>query len=130
MNALKHNKYLSDVIIPACLQLIEVRVIVSAEVSALLNSLEETLQSEGHWAGMPPSVEALSSAEPFCVDTLDFTQWLQWIYIPRMRAIIDQHAPLPSGSQIQPYAEEAFGAQRIDGSRLLPIIASLDAAMA
>ena len=102
----------------------------SADVSALLIDLEGVLRAEGHWAGMPPSVEALSSPEPFCVDTLEFTEWLQWIYIPRLRAIIEQKGALPSGSQIQPYAEEAFAAKRIDGVRLLSIIARLDAAMA
>ncbi|WP_258876037.1 YqcC family protein, partial [Pseudomonas aeruginosa] len=29
--------------------------------------------------------EALASPEPFCVDTLALEQWLQWIFLPRMK---------------------------------------------
>ncbi|WP_281646349.1 YqcC family protein [Parendozoicomonas sp. Alg238-R29] len=101
----------------------------SADVSALLNDLEKALRSEGHWVATPPSAEALSSHEPFCIDTLSFPQWLQWIYIPRLRAMIEHKSPLPTGSQIQPYAQEAFAAMHIDGVNLFPIIGRLDEAM-
>jgi uncharacterized protein YqcC (DUF446 family) len=36
---------------------------------------------QGWWDEVPPSIEALSSVEPFSVDTLDFEQWLQWIFL-------------------------------------------------
>ena len=101
----------------------------SMEVVALLDDLEAVLRAGGHWTGMPPSIEALSSPEPFCVDTLNVTEWLQWIYIPRLRAMIDQKTPLPSGAQVHPYAEEALAAMRVDGVRILDILACLDKAM-
>ncbi len=101
----------------------------SAEILDLLIDLEQIMRAEGHWAGMPPSIEALSSVEPFCVDTLSFTEWLQWIYIPRLRAMIDGEVPLASGSQIQPYAEEAFGAMRVSGVHILKVVGHLDTAM-
>ncbi len=101
----------------------------SQEVSVLLDELETVLRSSDCWMGMPPSIEALSSPEPFCVDTLTFTEWLQWIYIPRLRAIIEQQAPLPKGAQVHPYAEEALAATRVDGARILDVVARLDSSM-
>ncbi len=102
----------------------------SQEVSVLLNDLECVLRAEGHWADIPPSIEALSSKEPFCVDTLSCLEWLQWIYIPRLREIMDQYASLPTGAQVQPYIEEALGSMRlIGGTRVHEIVARLDLIM-
>ncbi|MCL6271755.1 YqcC family protein [Sansalvadorimonas sp. 2012CJ34-2] len=102
---------------------------VSETVSALLLELETSLKELGLWSGMPPSVEAMSSQLPFCVDKMDFTEWLQWIYLPRMRAIIDHGSDLPVGSSIHPYAEEALKGMGERITPLLKIVARLDEAM-
>nr|WP_246506749.1 YqcC family protein [Kistimonas asteriae] len=89
--------------------------------------LEAELKGQALWEAMPPSPEALASTNPFCVDTLAFTQWLQWIYIPRLRAIMDHGAALPTGSDIKPYAEEAIKPQQIEHRQsLLELIGQLD----
>ncbi len=99
----------------------------SEAVRSLLAELEAELKRQSLWEAMPPSPEALASTSPFCVDTLPFTQWLQWIYIPRLRAIMDHGAVLPTGSDIKPYAEEAFKAQHIENRlSLLELIEQLD----
>lgn len=99
----------------------------SEAVRILLAELEAELKRQSLWEAMPPSSDALASTSPFCVDTLPFTQWLQWIYIPRLRAIMDHGAILPTGSDIKPYAEEAFNAQHIENRRsLLELIEQLD----
>lgn len=99
----------------------------SVEVSSLLNELEGVLRVEGYWLEQSPSWEALSSVEPFCVDTLSCTEWLQWIYIPRLRAIIDQKGTLPMGAQVHSYAEEALSG--LAAVRILDVVTKLDAAM-
>jgi len=45
---------------------------------------------------------------PFCVDTLSFPQWLQFVFIPKMRALHDQNLAYPVGSGIASMAEEIF----------------------
>ncbi len=51
----------------------------------LLTALEHELQQRQLWQDILPPDEALASSEPFCVDTLTFPQWLQFIFIPKMR---------------------------------------------
>lgn len=99
----------------------------SVEVSLLLNELEDVLRVEGYWLEQAPSREALSSVEPFCVDTLSCTEWFQWIYIPRLRAIIDQKGILPIGAKVHPYAGEALAG--LAAARILDVVARLDAIM-
>jgi uncharacterized protein YqcC (DUF446 family) len=77
--------------------------------------IERELRVQGWWSDVSPSPEALSSVEPFAVDTLDFEQWLQWIFLPRMKAILEQDLPLPNASGIQEMAEMVFAARDVQG---------------
>ncbi|MBV7550050.1 YqcC family protein [Pseudomonas sp. PDM26] len=77
--------------------------------------IERELRVLGWWDEVSPSVEALSSVEPFSVDTLDFEQWLQWIFLPRMKMILEQDLPLPNASGIQEMAEMVFAGRNVQG---------------
>lgn len=55
-----------------------------------------------------PSHEALSSTQPFCIDTLEFPQWIQFVLLVRIRDLIEADAELPAKSDIAPMAEEYF----------------------
>ena len=56
----------------------------SAEVAALLMAIEAQLRQLNLWEEEAPTAEALASSEPFAIDTLSFTQWLQFIFLPTM----------------------------------------------
>lgn len=77
--------------------------------------IERELRTQGWWDEVQPSAEALSSGEPFSVDTLDFEQWLQWIFLPRMKMILEQDLPLPNASGIQEMAEMVFAQRNLGG---------------
>lgn len=70
--------------------------------------IERELRVQGWWDEVSPGAEALSSVEPFSVDTLDFHQWLQWIFLSRMKQILEQDLPLPSASGILEMAEMVY----------------------
>jgi len=79
-----------------------------SEVAEQLLLLEAELRRLQLWAATPPAAEALASTQPFCVDTLTLPQWLQFIFLPRMRQLIEAEHPLPSECGIAPIAEEYF----------------------
>lgn len=70
--------------------------------------IERELRVQGWWDEVSPTAEALSSVEPFSVDTLDFHQWLQWIFLVRMKQILEQDLPLPNASGILEMAEMVY----------------------
>lgn len=74
----------------------------------LLEKLVTVLQENGFWEAKPPSAEALSSSQPFAIDTLRCEQWLQWIFIPKLSHLIAMNMPLPAAFEISPYVEEAM----------------------
>lgn len=70
--------------------------------------IERELRLLGLWSVDSPAPEALASVEPFCVDTLRFEQWLQWIFLPRMKVIVEADQPLPAASGICAMAEVVY----------------------
>ena len=85
------------------------------ELADTLLLIERELRMAGLWSDSAPSVQALASCEPFCVDTLAFEQWLQWVLLPRMKAILEDDRPLPQVSGISPMAEVAFVERPVGG---------------
>lgn len=85
------------------------------KVAEQLLLIERELRLQGLWDEVPPSAKALASVEPFAVDTLEFEQWLQWIFLPRMKAILEQNLPLPAASGIQEMAEVVFAGRAMQG---------------
>ncbi|WP_462379468.1 YqcC family protein [Pseudomonas sp. Marseille-QA0892] len=78
------------------------------QIADQLLLIELELRQLGWWELEAPSEEALSSVEPFCVDTLSFAQWLQWIFLPRMKTLIERGEALPAASGIRVMAEVVY----------------------
>ncbi|TCS40144.1 YqcC family protein [Reinekea marinisedimentorum] len=102
----------------------------SGTVKELLIKLEQEMKQQGCWQQVPPAAEKLNSVEPFSVDTLTCTEWLQWVYVARLHAIIEAGGCLPSGAQVYPYAEEALKSEGFEADRLLALIKRLDDCLA
>ncbi|MFP8967148.1 YqcC family protein [Pokkaliibacter sp. CJK22405] len=96
------------------------------DVHTLLRELQTTLQQNNLWSTLPPSEEAMASTAPFCCDLMPFENWLQWLFIPRMQAILDARVTLPNECAIQPMAEVAFKDYRQDTRALTALIGRLD----
>jgi len=99
----------------------------SHQVADLLLLIEAELRRQGHWASQAPSVERLASPEPFCVDTLSFIEWLQWIFLPRMHQLLEEGAPLPGASAIAPMAQYSFAQQGVSALGLIALLEQFDA---
>lgn len=96
------------------------------DILRLLDAVQAELETKGLWQTLAPAPDKMMSTEPFSIDTLSFTEWLQWIYLARLRAMIDAGAQLPSGALVFPYAEEALKAENVDAPQLLTLIKELD----
>lgn len=88
--------------------------------------IERELRVLGWWQAQAPSEQALSSQQPFCVDTMAFEQWLQWIFLPRMKQLLEAGGVLPSVSGIQPMAEQVYGGQAAKARVLIKLLGEFD----
>lgn len=91
------------------------------QVREQLNALQIALHLHQLWESTPPAVEKLASTQPFAIDTLSPTQWLQWIFLPRMHALLDAGGELPHGFAISPYLEESLKTEAYLPALLMPI---------
>lgn len=87
-----------------------------------LYELQRVMEELQLWQSIPPSEQALQSTEPFAIDVMDAHEWLQWIFIPRMHALIDSAGALPDKIAVSPYIEEAFKDEKELQRLLSPLI--------
>ncbi|MCK2149645.1 MULTISPECIES: YqcC family protein [Marinobacter] len=95
-------------------------------VADSLLRIEMELRQLGLWEAERPSSEALQSTQPFCIDTLEFTQWLQFVFVARMKVIIEERHPLPAVSGMAPMAEEHFRGRPESGQSLIQALEEID----
>lgn len=96
------------------------------QIAATLIDIEAELRRIGHWDRQEPPTEALQSEQPFAVDTLSFNQWLQFIFIPRIRFLAEQEGGLPSACNITPMAEEFYRGLGLPVTDLLGALKNID----
>lgn len=89
-------------------------------------AIEQALRAGDYWHQDVPTPAAMASRTPFCADTLSFTQWLQFILLPRMRTLIEQNQPLPTSSGIAVMAEQEL-AETPGRETLIQRLADFDA---
>lgn len=88
--------------------------------------VESELRRLDAWEAFPPAPERLASEVPFCHDTLEFTQWVQWVFLPRFHAVLEGNHPLPSASAIVPVAEIGVEGLHGDVDALLAAFREID----
>lgn len=96
------------------------------QITDSLLQIEVELRKLGEWQSDVPPAEAFESTQPFCLDTMDFTQWLQFVFIERMKQLVEADMPLPSASGIAPMAEEHFRGRSQSGAGLIRVLVEMD----
>ncbi|MCO7260662.1 YqcC family protein [Dickeya zeae] len=100
---------------------------VEIQIRQSLFAIERALKASPLWQPSAPDEAAFASQEPFCIDTMAAEQWLQWVFLPRMHALLDGNAPLPTRLAILPYFEVAFDGRADEVGELLTQLRVLDA---
>jgi uncharacterized protein YqcC (DUF446 family) len=96
------------------------------QTALLLQRIEAELKALQWWSTQVPSAAALASTAPFACDTLTLAQWLQFIFLPKMQALVDQRLPLPRNCHIRPMAELAWAPLTVTKQPLLDALKNLD----
>ena len=79
-------------------------------VRAQLHAIEALMRQHQLWQESAPQPDAFASTQPFCLDTLSPFEWLQWVLIPRMHALLEGGHALPQAFAVSPYYEMALEA--------------------
>lgn len=98
----------------------------SYQLADHLLAIEAEMRHISLWDSQRPSEEALSSLVPFCHDTLAFHQWLQWVFLVKMKTVLETEEDFPSSSDISPLAEYSFARLPHRTDALLDLIREFD----
>lgn len=96
-------------------------------IQSYLAQLESLLKQHKLWQSAPLDAQAYSSTVPFCHDTMAFEQWLQFVLIEKMRALVTNQQPLPSNFSIAPMGELMLE-NKSGGTEVTALLKKLDTA--
>ncbi|MGD8174705.1 YqcC family protein [Marinimicrobium sp. ARAG 43.8] len=99
---------------------------VHKSLAETLFDLERELRAMELWDDSPPPAGALQSTQPFAVDTLEFYQWLQFVFIPRLFERVEYRARLPESCVVAPMAEEYFRPRPQSGEAVVALLETID----
>jgi uncharacterized protein YqcC (DUF446 family) len=74
------------------------------KAAASADRIERELRALHAWQDSPPPDSAFDSKAAFFADTMSFYQWLQFVLLPRVRAIVAAHGAFPESSEVGAYA--------------------------
>jgi len=96
------------------------------QIAEVLIDIEAQLRQLGQWDVVPPTVQALASDQPFCVDTLTLPQWLQFVFLPTLYGMLEAGENLPGRCGIAPMAEEYFRGTGLGSGELVAALVRID----
>lgn len=95
-------------------------------VAAKLDEIEAEMKRIGMWQEQPPRPEQFSFTQPFAMDTMAFEQWLQFVFVPRVRDLVAARGAFPPYSQVAVQAVREFDAHPLDTARLHTLLHEFD----
>jgi uncharacterized protein YqcC (DUF446 family) len=97
-----------------------------AKAGQKVEEIEAEMKRIGYWSPDPLPEEAYDFREAFAMDTMAFSQWLQFILIPNVQQIIKEEGSFPSESMVGAQAVREFDGDE-NASHLVSLLSDFDA---
>ena len=94
-------------------------------VARYADEIEAEMRKIGFWQSEPLKPEQLAFTQAFAMDTMSYAQWLQFIFLPRVREAVAANQ-FPSGSSVGAQAVREFDGAP-DADRLVTLLSEFDA---
>lgn len=93
--------------------------------TALLE-LEASMKAADLWRMPTPDVDAFASQQPFCIDTMSLPQWIRFVFIARLNALIDAQAAMPAKCEIAPAVAAYLQQQKVPAHHQLLVVRAVE----
>jgi uncharacterized protein YqcC (DUF446 family) len=101
----------------------------ASQVRARLDEVIAELKRKGFWDISRPSDDKFENMGAFGMNTMPFSDWLRWVFVPRVEALIESDGPWPNGSSVAIQATRE-GDTDPDIRELVPVLSRFDALFA
>ena len=78
------------------------------EVAQAIARVEAELKRIGYWRDEPLPPEMYQFTQAFAMDTMPFAYWLLFIFIPRVKSIVEEKGKFPASSMVAAQAVREF----------------------
>lgn len=97
------------------------------KISKNIEEVEKEVKHLGLWTNEPFDEKLLINMGAFGRETMPFPMWLQFVFIPQIRKLIEANQPLPGNkkSEIGVYANREFDTQP-EYARLISLLCKFD----
>ncbi|HTD24553.1 MAG TPA: YqcC family protein [Terriglobales bacterium] len=93
-------------------------------VARYADDIEAEMRRIGFWQSEPLRPEQLEFTQAFAMDTMTYAQWLQFIFLPRVREAVASNQ-FPSSSSVGTQAVREFDGAP-DADRLITLLSEFD----
>ncbi len=93
-------------------------------VTRYADNIEAEMRKIGFWQSEPLRPEQLEFTQAFAMDTMTYAQWLQFIFLPRVREAVASNQ-FPSSSSVGTQAVREFDCAP-NADRLITLLAEFD----
>lgn len=94
-------------------------------VQLAIDGIEAELKAQDWWSAEEPSPKIFENMGPFGQNTMALPQWLQFVFVPRVREAIES-GDFPSSSQVGSYAVRDLDGNP-DAEPLISLLCEFDA---
>ncbi len=98
---------------------------IHAQVARKIAEIEAEMKVIGYWQTEPLPDQAYDFRQAFAMDTMAFSQWLQFVLIPRVADIVERQGDLPAESIVGAQAVREFDGDTT-ASRLGSLLSEFD----
>jgi uncharacterized protein YqcC (DUF446 family) len=97
----------------------------NTEVAVSIAGIEAEMKRIGYWSLERLPDEAYQFEQAFAMDTMAFSQWLQFVLIPRVHQILEEQGSFPGESMVGAQAIREFDGDE-DANRLVSLLSQFD----
>lgn len=94
-------------------------------VNKKIAEIEAEMKRINMWDNTPLPLEKFNFTQAFGMDTMAFSQWIQFILIPRVRQILETKGEFPNGSMVAVQAMREFDGYD-EAGKLLSLLREFD----
>jgi len=94
-------------------------------VAKSLAAVVQSMRAAGVWDTQRPPAEAFANMGAFGMNSMPFTHWLRWVFVPNVEALIASDGPWPRSSQVSVHATREGDTDAVVQS-LVPALSAFD----
>ncbi|MDK2749486.1 MAG: YqcC family protein [Halomonas meridiana] len=99
---------------------------VHQQLQTALLELEAAMKAANLWRTPTPDAAAFASQQPFCIDTMSLPQWVRYVFVARLNALIDAEAAMPAKCEVAPAVAAYLMQEKVRASDQLLVVKAVE----